>query len=146
MKPPAPRPVRGASAAKEVRTAQTAASNALPPSRRTCAPASAVRWWPAATTPFIVGSVERGALRSGDEHALPQERAHAAARITRVDGAGRAAVQHLHLAELHDGAAVLGYSDARSDRGRERARAPDRSVGRRRRATVDVHLDRRIAH
>src|SRR5690348_7692763 len=51
MKPPAPKPVSGLSAANEVRTAQTAASTALPPSRRIAAPASAVSGLPAATTP-----------------------------------------------------------------------------------------------
>src|SRR3954452_14118129 len=53
MKPPAPKPVRGLSSANDASTAQTAASTALPPSRSTPAPASAVRGWPAATTPFM---------------------------------------------------------------------------------------------
>ena len=53
MNPPAPNPVSGLSTAKEASTAQTAASTALPPSRRTCAPASAVSGWPAATTPLM---------------------------------------------------------------------------------------------
>src|SRR3954453_5653487 len=52
MWPPAPNPVSGLSTANEASTAQTAASTALPPSRRTPAPASAVSGWPAATTPF----------------------------------------------------------------------------------------------
>src|SRR3954466_14229778 len=51
MWPPAPNPVSGLSTANEASTAQTAASTALPPSRRTPAPASAVSGWPAATTP-----------------------------------------------------------------------------------------------
>ncbi len=51
MKPPAPNPVKGLSVMNEVSTAQTAASTAFPPSRSTCAPASAVTGWPAATTP-----------------------------------------------------------------------------------------------
>ena len=51
MNPPAPNPVSGLSTAKEASTAQTAASTALPPSRSTAAPASAVNGWPAATTP-----------------------------------------------------------------------------------------------
>ena len=42
MKPPAPNPVSWLSQTNEVRTAQIAASTALPPSRSTCAPASAV--------------------------------------------------------------------------------------------------------
>ncbi len=42
MKPPAPKPVSGLSAAKEASTAATAASTALPPPRRIEAPASAV--------------------------------------------------------------------------------------------------------
>src|ERR1044071_3372331 len=73
MKPPAPKPVRGLSTAKEARTAQTAASTALPPSRSTCAPASAESGWPAATTPLMdarglelpgeeLGDVERAEL------------------------------------------------------------------------------------
>ena len=56
MKPPAPKPVSGLSTAKEASTAQTAASTALPPSRRTSAPASAVSGWPAATTPCFMGA------------------------------------------------------------------------------------------
>src|SRR6185437_13824087 len=52
MYPPAPSPVSSGSAANEVNIAATAASTALPPSRSTCAPASAVSGWPAATTPF----------------------------------------------------------------------------------------------
>src|SRR4051794_19505201 len=52
MKPPAPNPLSWLSLTNEVRTAQIAASTALPPSRSTCAPASAVSGWPAATTPF----------------------------------------------------------------------------------------------
>ena len=68
MKPPAPNPVSGLSAAKEASTAQTAASTALPPSRRTEAPASAVSGWPAAMTPFMCGSVEpAGAGLAGEE-------------------------------------------------------------------------------
>ena len=55
MKPPAPNPVSGLSVTNEVSTAQTAASTALPPSRSTCAPASAVSRCPAATTPLVVG-------------------------------------------------------------------------------------------
>ena len=42
MNPPAPSPVSGLSAANEASTAHTAASNALPPARSACAPASAV--------------------------------------------------------------------------------------------------------
>src|SRR4051812_10735104 len=51
MWPPAPNPVSGLSTANEASTAETAASTALPPARRTSAPASAVSGWPAATTP-----------------------------------------------------------------------------------------------
>src|SRR4051812_18654233 len=54
MKPPAPKPVSWLSATNEVRTEQIAASTALPPSRSTCAPASALSGWPAATTPFAL--------------------------------------------------------------------------------------------
>ena len=54
MKPPAPKPVSGLSVTNEVRTAQTAASTALPPSRSTSAPASAVTGCPAATTPLTL--------------------------------------------------------------------------------------------
>ena len=42
MKPPAPGPVSGDSATNDMSTAATAASTALPPSRSTSAPASAV--------------------------------------------------------------------------------------------------------
>src|SRR6187551_960685 len=71
MKPPAPNPVRGLSTAKEASTAATAASTALPPSRRISAPASAVRGCPAATTPVMgrgglagkeLGDIERAQL------------------------------------------------------------------------------------
>ena len=55
MKPPAPKPLSWLSVTNEVSTAQIAASTALPPSRRTCAPASAVSGWPAATTPLAAG-------------------------------------------------------------------------------------------
>ena len=54
MKPPAPRPVSGLSVTNEVKTAATAASTALPPSRRTAAPASAVSGCPAATAPRVL--------------------------------------------------------------------------------------------
>src|SRR5437867_3121800 len=57
MKPPAPGPVRVLSETQETRAAATAASTALPPSRSTRAPASAVSGWPAATAPFIQGNV-----------------------------------------------------------------------------------------
>src|SRR5437762_87396 len=63
MKPPAPGPVSGDSAANDISTAATAASTALPPSRRTAAPASALAGCPAATTPFM-GSI----LRSWGTH------------------------------------------------------------------------------
>src|SRR3954447_24037054 len=71
MWPPAPNPVSGLSAANDASTAQTAASTALPPSRRASAPASAVSGWPAATTPLTgrrplagekLGDVERAEL------------------------------------------------------------------------------------
>src|SRR3954453_8317263 len=51
MKPPAPKPVSWLSQTNEVRTAQIAASTPLPPSRSTCAPASAVSGWAAAPPP-----------------------------------------------------------------------------------------------
>src|SRR5436309_5477210 len=57
MKPPDPGPVRVLSETQETRAAATAASTALPPSRSTRAPASAVSGWPAATAPFIQGNV-----------------------------------------------------------------------------------------
>src|SRR5688500_18185042 len=41
------------SATNEVSIAASAASTALPPARRTSAPAAAVRGWPAATTPVV---------------------------------------------------------------------------------------------
>src|SRR5215218_7053340 len=53
MYPPAPSPVSMGSATNDVNMAASAASTALPPARRTSAPASAVRGWPAATTPRI---------------------------------------------------------------------------------------------
>ena len=53
MKPPAPGPVSGDSATNDISTAPTAASTALPPSRRIWAPASAVSGCPAATTPLM---------------------------------------------------------------------------------------------
>src|SRR3954453_22122088 len=53
MKPPAPGPVSGDSVTNDIRTAATAASTALPPDRRTSAPACAVSGWPAATTPLM---------------------------------------------------------------------------------------------
>jgi hypothetical protein len=55
MNPPAPKPVSWLSQTNDVSTAQIAASTALPPSRSTCAPASAVSGWPAATTPLELG-------------------------------------------------------------------------------------------
>ncbi len=64
MNPPAPRLVSGLSAVNDAITAATAASTAFPPSRRTCAPASAVTWWPAATTPFMGGRVSARAVPS----------------------------------------------------------------------------------
>src|SRR4029450_392411 len=54
MNPPAPKPVSWLSVTNEVSTAQIAASTALPPSRNTWAPASAVSGCPAATTPLGV--------------------------------------------------------------------------------------------
>ena len=65
MKPPAPSPVSGLSVTNDVSTAATAASTALPPSRRTRAPASAVSGCPAATAPRVLmanatGRVSRG--------------------------------------------------------------------------------------
>src|SRR3954470_4707533 len=59
MNPPAPKPVSWLSQTNDVSTAQIAASTALPPARSTCAPASAVSGWPAATTPFMARSVVR---------------------------------------------------------------------------------------
>ena len=43
MNPPAPSPVSCGSATNEVAIAASAASTALPPARRICAPASAIR-------------------------------------------------------------------------------------------------------
>src|SRR4051794_7716690 len=63
MKPPAPNPVSGLSTAKDASAAQTAASTALPPSRSTCAPASAESGWPAATTPLMRWAPGRGPSR-----------------------------------------------------------------------------------
>ena len=56
MNPPAPSPVSCGSATNETAMAASAASTALPPARRICAPASAVSGWPAATTPFIAAA------------------------------------------------------------------------------------------
>src|SRR3954466_13968948 len=55
MKPPAPGPVKGDSTTNDIRTDATAASTALPPARRTSAPAWAVSGCPAATTPLMGG-------------------------------------------------------------------------------------------
>src|ERR1700688_2074568 len=66
MNPPAPNPVSGLSTANDASTAQTAASTALPPSRSTCAPASAVSGWPAATTPLMERSVKLAGEELGD--------------------------------------------------------------------------------
>ena len=55
MNPPAPGPVSSDSDANDTSTAATAASTALPPARRTSAPASAVTGCPAATTPLMRG-------------------------------------------------------------------------------------------
>src|SRR5215211_4910917 len=67
MKPPAPNPVSGLSVTNEVRTAAIAASTAFPPSRRTVAPASAVRGWPAATAPRVAMARSLGLSAAGDE-------------------------------------------------------------------------------
>src|SRR3989442_842067 len=53
MNPPVPGRGGGGSGANDIRTGATAAWTALPPSRRTPAPASAVAGCPAATTPFM---------------------------------------------------------------------------------------------
>src|SRR3954454_24493792 len=84
MWPPAPGPVSGASTTHDIRTQDTAASTALPPSRSTSAPAAAVSGWPAATTPLMAPMLcasagQRGALRRagvGPPHrvALQRER------------------------------------------------------------------------
>src|SRR5829696_10503252 len=67
MKPPAPGPVSGDSATQDISTHATAASTALPPSRRTSAPARAVTGWPAATTPLMRGPyLARNELRDVD--------------------------------------------------------------------------------
>ena len=71
MKPPAPNPVSGLSTAKEASTAATAASTALPPSRSTSAPASAVSGWPAATTPVMGSAASRGGTRGRRCRARP---------------------------------------------------------------------------
>ena len=68
--------VSGLSAANEVSTAQIAASNALPPSRSTSAPASAVSRWPAATTPVLRSDVA--------SVAAPPRRRRDASRLARV--------------------------------------------------------------
>ena len=59
MNPPAPGPVSGDSAANDISDAATAASTALPPSRSTRAPASAVSGCPPATTPLMGATLER---------------------------------------------------------------------------------------
>ena len=53
-KPPPPSAVSGLSTASEASTAQIAASNALPPSRRTSAPASAVSRMPGSDNAFLM--------------------------------------------------------------------------------------------
>src|SRR5438034_3954479 len=56
------------STASDAITAQTAASNAFPPSLRTWAPASAVSGCPAATTPLLLMGVRvLPCLSAGDE-------------------------------------------------------------------------------
>src|SRR5690349_16937312 len=98
MKPPAPKPVSGLSTAKEASTAQTAASTALPPSRKTSAPASAVSGCPAATTPSIgVGALSRQKLwnvQRAQVAGLPAARSPAATGVLgaadgRLGGAAR---------------------------------------------------------
>src|SRR5204863_9517871 len=54
MNPPAPGPVSGDSHTNDMSTHAAAASTALPPARRTSAPACAVSSCPAATTPLMV--------------------------------------------------------------------------------------------
>src|SRR5262249_54046486 len=54
MNPPPPGPVSGDSVTHDAKPAATAASTALPPRRRTCAPICAVNGWPAATAPRIL--------------------------------------------------------------------------------------------
>src|SRR5918997_1495195 len=66
MNPPAPGPVSGDSATKDISTQATAASTALPPPRSTSAPARAVTGWPAATTPFTQRKLARDELRHVD--------------------------------------------------------------------------------
>src|SRR4051812_10317753 len=93
MKPPAPGPVRGGSATQDMRTAATAASTALPPARRTSAPARAVTGWPAAITPRMRGTylahyLARNELRHVD---LVERAAGACAPDARL-GVGRNAV------------------------------------------------------
>src|SRR3954462_450271 len=86
MKPPAPGPVRGGSAPQDMRTAATAASTALPPARRTSAPARAVTGWPAAITPRMRGTyLARNELRHVD---LVERAAGAGAPDARL-GVGR---------------------------------------------------------
>ena len=65
MKPPAPGPVSGDSAANDISEAATAASTALPPARRARAPASAVSGCPPATTPLMGAMLEPQAARRG---------------------------------------------------------------------------------
>src|SRR3954452_11891267 len=124
MKPPAPKPVSGLSAAKEASTAQTAASTALPPSRSTPAPASAVSGWPAATTPGI-GRLSGSAwenLRDVDAQLFGAPRAPAAGilrpddgRLDRAPRRRRVAVEtggdHRHPDLIAEGLVDIGSED-----------------------------------
>ena len=65
MKPPAPRPVSGLSAANEASTARHGGVERVAALAQRLAPASAVSGWPAATTPFMRGSVAAVPLRYG---------------------------------------------------------------------------------
>src|SRR4051812_39570867 len=60
MKPPAPGPVSGDSAANDISTQAAAASTAFPPARSASSPARAVSGCPAATTPFMFGKLAPG--------------------------------------------------------------------------------------
>src|SRR4051794_33312535 len=111
MYPPAPGRVSGASTTHDVRTQATAASTALPPARRTSAPASAVSGWPAATTPLMPAMLcasagQRGVLvharvRPPDHVVLERQRRRrdlaGAARVEDPALARRGEAHHLEV-------------------------------------------------
>src|SRR3954453_13754042 len=86
MNPPRPGPVSRGSATHEASTAATAASTALPPSRSTRAPASAVTGWPAATMP--VGAALTARMMANEAACSQRRPCRAATRLPRPVGEG----------------------------------------------------------